>query len=194
MKRKIGIDFDDVIFDFNRSYVEHHNKVYGTDMTRDRITDYMMEKVWNIPIEEIMPRIDKFCFSDDHFEVLPVEGSVKAIKELSKNNELIIITSRPDSKKDITLKWLEKNFNGFIGEVCFTNSFGGDVNKKRKKSSVCKELGIDIFIEDAPIYAKDVSDSGIPVLLIDAPWNKNVSGDLIKRVHSWDEIYSLLSK
>jgi len=69
----------------------------------------------------------------------------------------------------------------------------GSADKKRTKSSVCKELGIDIFIEDAPVYAKNISEAGIPVILIDAPWNRETSGELITRVYSWDEVLDTIA-
>jgi uncharacterized HAD superfamily protein len=166
--------------------------MYGTDMTRDRITDYMMEKVWNMPMEDIFPRIETFYKSSDHDMVLPVDGSIDAIKRLSQKHELIIVTSRPDFVKEGTLGWLEKHFGNLIKEVHFTNQFMGNGGVKTTKADVCKRVGIEVLIEDAPVYAKNVSKEGIPVLLIDTPWNKDVSGDLITRVYSWDEIVSIL--
>lgn len=184
---KIGIDFDDVLFDFNRNYVDHHNRLYGTDMTRDRITNYMMEEVWNMPIEDIFPRIQNFYTSSDHDTTLPLQGAQEALRKLAEHYHIAIITSRPDSVKDKTRAWLDMHFSDLVDEIHFTNQFMG-TGPKRTKADVCKELGIEIFIEDAPTYANNISKAGIPVLLLDAPWNQQVSGDLITRVYSWDEI------
>lgn len=184
---KIGVDFDDVLFDFNAQYVDHHNRLYGTDMTRDRINNYMMEKVWNMPIEEIFPRIEKFYNSDDHDASAPVFGAKEALEKMSQKYHVTVVTSRPDSMKERTMHWLERHFGGLIHDIHFTNQFMG-TGKKRSKSEVCNELGINLFIEDAPIYSLNIAKAGIPVLLLDTPWNQGVEHELITRVYSWKEI------
>jgi uncharacterized HAD superfamily protein len=50
------------------------------------------------------------------------------------------------------------------------------------------ELGIEVFIDDSLHNAEDIASIGIPVYLLDAPWNQGETGQLIKRVYSWKEI------
>jgi len=58
-----------------------------------------------------------------------------------------------------------------------------------KKSAICKELGVDLIIEDAPHYIEDCSEAGIKVFIFDRPWNQEVrENDLITRVRDWGEI------
>ncbi len=189
MKKKIiGVDFDDVLFNFNRSFVDFCNKKYGTKMTYEKITDYMMEKSWNEPIEVILKRIEEFFKSGEHDLVIPLAGSEDAIKSLSSKYDLVVITSRPDLIKESTNRWINKNFGDVFKGVHFSNQFmtGGGV--ARKKSEICKEIGVNLFIEDAPVYSMNIAKNGIPVILLNTPYNQNVSHELISRVNSWAEV------
>lgn len=195
-RRKIGIDFDDVLFAFNQSYTEHHNRMYGTDMSFDQITNFDMEKVWNIPMTEILPRIETFYNSEDHEKTNVLAGAAEAIQKLKETYDLYVVTSRPDRMRDATVNWLSQNIPYLQNRVHFTNQFAmneGEGNA-RNKSEVCKNLGIELFIDDAVMHARDISGAGIKVLLYDTPWNRKYKNDDITRVHSWDEIVDTIEK
>jgi uncharacterized HAD superfamily protein len=68
-----------------------------------------------------------------------------------------------------------------------------DPAKKRLKSAMCKELGIQVMIDDHMSVAKDCAEAGIRVLLFDQPWNQGELPMGAERVHSWDEIVKKLS-
>ena len=58
----------------------------------------------------------------------------------------------------------------------------------RLKSDVCKELGVEVMIEDSLSQAKEIAPCVRKIFLLDCPWNQ---GDLpmnVARVYSWDEI------
>lgn len=189
--KRIGIDFDDILFDFNHKYCQFHNERYGTNLCFDDIYTYDLRAVWNIDMDEAIRRVHEFIFSQMHDEVIPVSGSVETIKELRNYYELHLITSREEKFKDKTLNWLNKHFFNLFHKIHFTNSFGKNKNKK-KKSEVCIENGIELMIEDAPIYATDLAEKGIEVLLLDKPWNRVDTHPLVKRVYDWKEIEKIL--
>ncbi len=189
--KRIGIDFDDILFDFNHKYCQFHNGRYGTNLCFDDIYTYDLRAVWNIDMDEAVRRVDEFISSQMHDEVSPVSGSVETIKQLSNNYELHLITSREEKFKDKTLNWLYKHFPNIFNKIHFTNSFGNS-KKKRMKSEVCIENGIKLMIEDAPVHAKDLAEMGIEVLLLDKPWNRVETHPLVKRVYEWKEIEKIL--
>ena len=189
--KRIGIDFDDILFDFNHKYCQFHNERYGTNLCFDDIYTYDMCVVWNIDWDEVLRRVDEFISSQMHDEVSPVSGSVETIKQLSNIYEIHLITSREEKFKDKTLNWLNKHFFNIFNKIHFTNSFGKNKNKKMK-SEVCIENGIELMIEDAPVHAKDLAEMGIEVLLLDKPWNRVDTHPLVKRVYDWKEIEKIL--
>ena len=62
------------------------------------------------------------------------------------------------------------------------------------KWRVARDYGMAYAIEDAPHHAIDLAGAGIPVYLMDKPYNREViENDLITRVHGgWQELGELL--
>ena len=129
------------------------------------------------------------------FEQLkPVAGAKNAVKKLNLNHQLFAITSRPDVTEPMTRIWIKRNFlDGFQG-VHFSNHFVLQTKNKKTKSDICKQLGVEIMIDDHIDYALDCSQNGIPVLLMDATWNQDeVLPENVRRVKGWREILKVLT-
>jgi uncharacterized HAD superfamily protein len=190
----IGIDFDDVILDFNTSLHAYHNKKYGTSVARKDIISYSIENVWGCTSEEASRKVFEFYSTAEHDNALPVQGAVEALNELKKDYELHLISVRGDQIKDLTIRWINKNFPNYFKSVSLTNQYFGIKEKVRSKADVCKELGIDVMIEDSLPQAKEIAASGRKVLLMDCPWNQSELPENIIRVYSWGEIVEHLGK
>jgi uncharacterized protein len=182
----IGLDLDDTLVDFREALHAHYNKRYGTNYKREHFMDNLAQ-MWNCSDEESVNRVFDFYHSLEHWEALPVAGAVDGIKKISQSHTLFIITSKPDELKEKTNEWLNKHFPDMFDRVCFTNQYHGN-DPKRTKREICLELGVEIFVDDMLGHADDVACSGIPVLLLDAPWNHAVVKSPITRVYSWEEI------
>ena len=191
-RKRIGIDFDDVLMEFNMFFCLYNNMLYGTNKTKQDITTYDLGKVWNCSQEEAMRRVMNFFQSSYHANAQPLPYSREVVARLVKHHDLVIITSRPEGVRAETVAWLETHFKGLFSEVCFTGSFTNQPGIKKTKAEACKELNIDMCIEDAPEHALNMAGQGIPVLMIDAPWNTDVSGPNITRVSGWMEIEQVL--
>ncbi len=187
--KRIGFDLDDVLLNFNEAQLYHANKKYDKNVEKKDIKTFLfLEENFGIPTVDAISMLDNFFFHDDHLNVLPVEGAQEVVKKLSEYNELFIITAKPDALEEVTKKWLEKYFTGLFENVHFANHFLS-VDKRRKKSEICLELQLDYFIDDSIDYATDVASVGIPVLLLDTPWNQTDKlPENITRVYSWTDI------
>jgi len=190
--KKIGVDFDDVLYELNPAYIAFHNDRYGTNMRFEDIHRFEMDIVWGIHNDEVIRRLNEFFDSDLHSMTKPVYGSIETVSRLSKNFELHLITSRKEELRERTVAWINKHFPSLFKEFHFTNIFDG-TQKKRSKSKVCKELGIEIMIDDAMHYARDLAQNGIEVLLLNKPWNQGEVTPPIKRVYSWKEVEEILN-
>ena len=81
--------------------------------------------------------------------------------------------------RNLTQDWLNKH--GFVyNSLLLVGS--------HDKRAVCKENDISLVIEDSMENAKLISTEGIPVLLMDAPYNRGLLPPLIDRKKSWPEI------
>ncbi len=189
--KTIGIDLDDVLLNFNDSFLDFHNEVYGTAYERKDITQFDVEDLFGLTVEELKARLAKFYETDYHKNALPIEGAVWAIGELAQKHKLIIITSSPETAKEQILLWLDKHFGNAFQDIHFTKKHMFD--ERRNKGEMCQEPGIEVFIDEALHNAEDIAAVGIPVYLPDVPWNQGETGPLVKRVYSWKEIVDELS-
>jgi uncharacterized HAD superfamily protein len=175
---------------FSDAIREHMNRKFNRNVKREEIKSFYIEEFFGITAQEARETIDEFFYHDDHLNALPVEGAKEVLERLSKNNNLYIVTAKPDRLEQITLDWLQKHYPDKFKKIHFANTFSHSLDtKKRKKSEVCIEAGINLLIDDGIDNAIDVSSAGIPVLLFDTPWNQTEelpSG--VTRVFSWGEI------
>jgi hypothetical protein len=188
---KIGIDFDDVLFDFTTKLCEWHNKNYGTNLKRENIDNYYLPDLFQCARKEEIVRVGEFYESKEHSDLYPVTGAVEAVRELNKNNELFIITARPETVRGVTEELVQRYFSGMFESVRFTGKFLGS---GIEKSDICRNLGIDIFIDDFEDNLTGISSIGIKSLLFNAPWNQGELGSGITRVYSWSEIVENIKK
>lgn len=187
-KPVIGVDFDDVLFKCNEALADFHNTLYGTSYSVGDVTTFDLSTVWNCTPEETQERFDHFFRSAFHHETEMVLGAKDALKALNETYDIVIVTARPTESENATLEWLSKHFLGLYREIHFTNQFHKDRSLHRLKSSILKDVGAVVFIEDALHHAEDASKLGIPVFLFDAPWNQGEVPHGVTRIYSWDEV------
>ena len=185
MKKKIiAVDLDDVLMDFNNPLFGFYNEKHDTHHKLEDLTSYQVESAWGCPQEKALEIIKQFYVSKEHKTALPKKGAVKALSILKKDFRLVVITARSPEFKEISERWI--NFH-------FLNTFES-IHFSHKKSEICDELGVELFIDDALHNALDVGKPERPVYLFDAPWNqKEDLPEHITRVKSWEEIMEKLS-
>lgn len=186
-KKIIGVDLDDVLLDFNTALCKWHNLTYNSSYKRADIFSFDLKDVWKCSQEETNKRIVEFYHSKFHTDSLPVPGSIEAVNKLCQNNDLVIITSKPEYLREQTDSWLKKYFADSFKSVHFTNSFHRN-GSKRAKADVCDKLGVSVYIEDSIENAKAVVAQDRQVLLLNTPWNQAPIPDSLTRISSWDEI------
>jgi uncharacterized HAD superfamily protein len=184
----IGVDFDDISYPFNATYVKYHNREHGSSLTYEDITCYDLGLIYGCHADIVDERTSAFYASLDHDEAPPIVGSVEALTHLSKHYDLHIVTSRREELRALTEAWINRFMPGVFVGVHFTNGFCAQNGKKRPKSEVCKELGARFLIDDALSHAEEVASAGIPVFMPDRPWNRSHTPPSVLRVHAWDEI------
>jgi len=194
MKRlTIGVDFDDVLFEFNKGFLAYFNKLHGTSFTRDQVNDYQLHLLIGGTKETVHDLIDTFYLSLDHDTVLPVLGAVEHIQALM-HHELVVISARPEHTRTATEKFITTYFEGVFKSVHLTGLYRGTSANTKSKEEVARECGVDIFIEDSLSHARKITAAGIPVVLIDTPWNQEMTPEGATRVFSWEEVVKVVQE
>ena len=118
---KIGIDIDEVLAEFMNSFLDYHNKKENTNIKRSDFKSYLLWKTIGGTKESTIQRIYDFYNSQEFDNIRPVKDSQYGVNVLNKENELIVITSRPYEMHDKTINWLDNYFPNAFSKVKFTN-------------------------------------------------------------------------
>jgi uncharacterized HAD superfamily protein len=192
-KKGLGVDFDDVIFHCDLALQDFHNARYGTNYTAGERDTFSLEHVWNCSNEEVRRRLDEFTESEFHERAPIVSGAKEALEKLNYRYDVVIVTGRVESARPATEKWLERNLLGLYTEIHFANHvYGMRTEAQRTKSEILQELGINVFVEDAPHFADEITAAGITLFLFDTPWNRAETPPGSIRVYSWEDVTARL--
>lgn len=185
----IAVDIDAVLADFLSKFLEYRNYIYHTNYVRDDFYTYIWAEVFGESKEQMYAILSDFFESGYVDQIKPMPGAVAGIGALEKQgHEVYVVTSRPRMIKDLTLRWLRKNFGNVFKAVFFSNqpaygSFGPT------KGEICRQIRAKVFIDDQLSYCRECLEEGRRVFLFDNPWNKDLdvpSG--VIRAYSWPEI------
>jgi uncharacterized HAD superfamily protein len=189
VKRKIGIDFDDVLFDFNGGMTDFHNKHYGTSYRVTDITLYDYKELWKCDLEESLKRMSEFVKSEYHDLAPTIPGAIEAVNYLNIHYDLPIITARDEALFEKTWGIANKRFPGCFKEIHFLHR--NDINVLGSKGEVCRKLGVSIMVEDSLGNAEHLSEAGVVTLLLDKPWNQiQTLPQGVTRVFGWGQVLS----
>lgn len=165
-RRKIGVDLDDTLVDFTGAFILYHNEIYKTNLRREQFTSLSFNRVLGVTPKEANKRVNDFYGTEYFRKIQPILGSVEAVKTLAQEDDLYIITSRPEFLRKETSQLQEQYFQTIFLEIFYSyNHYAkhGDIGKS--KPEICLRLGISKLIDDSLEYAKQCAERGIEVIL-----------------------------
>lgn len=178
--KRIGIDIDGVIADSQPVIISKLNQHFGKNYTLEDFINFRPRKMFGINRKQV----NDFIMSRELEiieEAVPYPGSVKALGKLDGCLEIHLISARSPRYAAQTEAWLKKYRIPYRG----LRLLG-----QHDKRSSCLDLCVDLFIEDNKKNAVQVSSCGIPVLLMDATYNRGKLPEMVTRVFGWDQIIS----
>ncbi len=188
-KKNIGIDLDEVIFPFLKYFLEFYNRKNKTNFAMKQFNIYELEEVLGISKEQMSQYVKEFS-ETSRLDLPVLIGAIEGIKALKNKNNLYAITGRQNETKEFTENSIKKYFNGSFSGVHLAD-YHAERGFSTPKYEICKNLGIDLMIEDHPKTALEIAEkNNIPVIVPARPWNKNCSylNDKIYRVDEWGGI------
>lgn len=192
-KRVIAVDCDDVILKSIPVIVEWYNQTFGTQV---QLANYYNDdgKGWGTDDGNlILHRLNGYIASDDFMAEAPMQDAIETLRWLAKEHELHMVTGRTDLSIESTRLWVEKYFGDEVfTSLQFTNfGMAPDMGfKQRSKAEVCKELGVELLIDDHLRHVKIVAAEGIPAVLFgEYPWNAaDVLPIGVVRLKDWTQV------
>jgi uncharacterized HAD superfamily protein len=178
MGLKIGLDIDGVVADSFPVFITELNKHYGKNITE--LYDYNMAEVYDVAWD------DMDNFFNENMEYLfsvpqPMAGALETIRSfLNDGHEVFFITARRRGAEErVTMEWL-KQHSFPLDKTIFVGA--------ASKTFAVREFGIDVFVEDFMGNALEIAATGIPVLLLDASYNRGKTPQGVTRCRDWEEI------
>jgi uncharacterized HAD superfamily protein len=141
-----------------------------------------------------MKIIEEFFTTDLFKNHAPIDGSQEVLRRLSKEYELIVVTSRHATLEPLTKKFLDTCYPGIFSRALFGNHFGA--GKKISKPDMCKEVNAILLIDDQFDYANQCAEQGMKAILFgEYPWNNKAKlHDNMRRAKNWYEVEELIER
>jgi uncharacterized HAD superfamily protein len=158
---RIAIDIDSTLHHYWDQLAAVAKRRFGVDLL------YEDQVSWGISL--LRPEQVRACVHETHRErhVLaaePYPGAVEAIARWHAAGHFIHITShRTTEAQDVTERWLASIEVPYDELYC---SFD--------KLSRCREIGIDVLIDDSPVNLLGAAEAGITPATILHPWNRDL--------------------
>lgn len=183
---QIGIDFDEVLTQTTKAFIEDFNSKHGTNFSLKDANLWDLATALGSTQEEVV----EIFRTDGFFENLNAKpNSVSALNKLvkSKRYDLFIVTATTEDPKGIHLelgqkiKWLKKHIPNFQASRIIALG-----------NSTKALLRLDAMIDDKPENLREFVPYGTLPILVDSPQNKHVTE--FKRIYSLKELPSLLDE
>ncbi|HWJ02775.1 MAG TPA: hypothetical protein VNU93_03785 [Verrucomicrobiae bacterium] len=176
----IGVDIDGVVSDSYPYWLGELNKHYNKQVKE--LYRYEMHLIFDVPWEDMN---QFFVANVDRLFMIPqpMPGARRVLEFLRRKHEIHLVTARRREEEDVTREWLQKHHIPYDKLMVV-----GD----RSKAEICREQGIELFIEDYAVNADMISKTGIPVIIFDAPYNRVELPQTVMRCHNWGQIYKYL--
>lgn len=187
-KPVVAVDFDDIVAGFNMAYHQWHNRQFGSTFQYSDLVTFDMCTLYGVDAQTLSTRVSRFVH-EHHHEILPIEGVKEGLQRLAAVCDPQVVTSRCESLRTLTIDWIEEAALSYFSAHHFTCGFNSIYpERKRQKVDVCREIGAIALIDDADHNALEVVAYGLPVLMLERPWNGTTRHGLITRLRTWDEI------
>jgi uncharacterized protein len=156
----IAIDIDSTL---------HHYWDQLSDASRRRFgiaLPYEDQLTWGITL--LRPEQVRACVQDTHSEARvlaaePYPGAVETVRDWHAAGHFIHITSHRDvASHDATERWLRRIGLPFDELYCSYD-----------KVARCREIGIDVLIDDSPVNLTAALEAGIAAATLVHPWNRD---------------------
>lgn len=156
---RYAIDLDDTVFDFKNSFSLFCKVEYDIDFSENDLLypGFITKKLGERKAKQLL-RI--FGNKDGYLNLKPIDGAIDCIKEISKNNDIYILTCRPSIYREQTEKCIKNN--EFFPKEVF-------ISEKIDKINICNALGVECIIEDNPKYCIEAQKMGINSYFMGSP-------------------------
>jgi len=188
----IYVDFDDVLSDTTSAFLKILKLEFGKSVNFEDIFSFDLKASFNLSEIEFEHFFQRVHQPEVIMEFAPIEGAIGALAEWVKlGYQISIVTGRLTSAYAASLDWLSKHNVPYDSFMMVDKYSRENVDTKIAVSMAAfSEMKFSLAVEDSANMALHLSqEMGIPVALIDRPWNRKAKlNHKISRYTSWYDI------
>jgi uncharacterized HAD superfamily protein len=161
MALRIAIDIDSTLHQYWDQLSDAARRRFGIALP------YEEQLTWDITL--LRPEQVRACVEETHsaehvLAAEPYPGAVETVRAWHAAGHFIHITShRAPGSRDATERWLRQIGLPFDELYC-----------SHDKVARCREIGIDVLIDDSPVNLEQALEAGITVATLLHPWNRDL--------------------
>lgn len=183
----IGVDIDNTIKDTQHAAVKVYNQKLNQSVKVEDVKEFHLNKAYGLTRQEgrkLWRSLEKEIYQLG----IPLANAAKALNKLAREGHRIyFITARPKIRniEAITRNWLKKYGFPYTGDNLVMNA--------QDKGKIARKLGVELFFEDAPDHLENLVKNRVPVVVVDAVYNRDFPVPL-KRITNWEQVYDLVQE
>lgn len=195
----VGCDADGILTNLSEHNLREGKRVFQREPIKP--SEYSLEDVFDVsdipkPILYLkaFQIFAKYCNHEK-----PREYVSEVFHELGKEDFLFhSITARKfatlrNPLGEMSRNWFQNWLKKF--DIPFSSiHYCSEENGEKEKFLACKKLNVDVMIDDKPEIALYIASRGIPVIMVDAPYNLDVTHENIYHASDWKEVKSILQE
>ena len=202
---RVYVDLDDVVAETARAFADVLRARFGREVPFANIFSFDLGKSFGLCRDELRDFMRAAHDDSVLSAIAPMAGARETLRLWhSLGAHVAIVTGRPISTYETTALWLRKHEIPFT-TLRFVRKYSGNEfpePTRRRPLGLRSLLGANFVraIEDSPKMAAFlIKRARVPVLLLDRPWNKAVSGlppasaALLTRCTSWRDVLDCMS-
>lgn len=179
---RIAIDIDSTLHHYWDRLSDAALRRFGVELPYEEQFDWGITR---LKPEQLECVINETHSDDNILAGEPYPGAVEVVNRWHEAGHFIHITSHRAERCHVaTVQWLERIGLSYDELYCSYD-----------KVARCREIGIDLLIDDSPINLARAIEHGIDAATILHPWNRDVvEEEGIVGAHSWDELAAALEE
>lgn len=188
----IYVDFDDVLADTTKSFLKILRREFDKSVNFEDIFSFDLKASFDLSESEYEHFFQRVHQPEVIMEFAPIDGAVGVLEEWIKlGYQIAIVTGRLTSAYEASLDWLSK-YNVPYHSFMMVDKYSRENIDTKIAVSMEKfsKMKFSLAVEDSAKMALHLSQKmGIPVALIDRPWNRRANlNPRISRYTSWYDI------
>ena len=158
---RIALDIDSTLHHYWDLYARTARRRFGVVLPYEDQVTWTVER---LRPEQARAVVDETHRDENILSALPYDGAVETVTAWHEAGHFIHITShRAGTCHDATAQWLERIGMPYDDLYCSYD-----------KISRCREIGIDVLVDDSPVNLHRALDAGLVAATLLHPWNREL--------------------